>query len=191
MNTKEIIETGLTPAQQALSDLWDEHVRDEFAMKDANAALGTMTPDAYVNHVPVLTGGVGREELREFYSKHFIPKMPADTEIIPISRTIGSERLVDEMIIRFTHTIEIDWMLPGIAPTGKRVECATVAIIQFRDGKLFNEHIYWDQASVLVQLGFLDSSKLPVVGVETAKKILDPTLPSNRIMERAGNLRAS
>jgi carboxymethylenebutenolidase len=187
MNTKEITETHLTPAQQALSDLWDEHVRGEFATKDANAALDTMTPDAYVNHVPVLTGGVGREELREFYSKHFIPNMPADTEIVPISRTIGSERLVDEMIIRFTHTIEIDWMLPGLAPTGKRVECATVAIITFRDGKLFNEHIYWDQASVLVQLGLLDSSRLPVVGVETARKVLDPTLPSNRILARARN----
>ena len=189
MNTREITETRLTPAQQALSDLWDEHVRDEFAIKDANAALDTMTLDAYVNHVPVLTGGVGREELRSFYSEHFIPKMPSDTEIVPISRTIGSERLVDEMIIRFTHTIEIDWMLPGIAPTGKRVECATVAIIQFRDGKLFNEHIYWDQASVLVQLGLLDSSKLPVLGVETARKVADPTLPSNRIMERVGDSR--
>ena len=135
------METGLTSTQQALSDLWDEHVRNEFVIKDADAALDTMTPDACVNHVPVLTGGVGKDELREFYSKHFIPKMPADTEIVPISRTIGSERLVDEMIIRFTHTIEIDWMLPGLAPTGKRVEIATVAIIQFRDGKLFNEHI--------------------------------------------------
>ena len=191
MNKKESRNTGLTAAQQALSDLWDEHVRDEFAMKDANAALHTMTPDAYVNHVPVLTGGVGRKELQEFYSEHFIPKMPADTEIVPISRTVGSERLVDEMVMRFTHTIEIDWMLPGIAPTGRRVECATVAIIQFRDGKLFNEHIYWDQASVLVQLGLLDSSKLPVVGVETARKVEDPTLPSNRIMVRAGGLRTS
>ena len=191
MNTIETAETRLTPAQQALSDLWDEHVRSEFATKDASAALDTMVPDAYVNHVPVLTGGVGKEQLREFYSKHFIPNMPADTEIIPISRTIGSERLVDEMIIRFTHTIEIDWWLPGIAPTGKRVECAAVSVITFRDGKLFNEHIYWDQASVLVQLGLLDPSKLPVVGVETARKVVDPTLPSNRIMRRAGNSRAS
>ena len=190
MNTTEIKETRLTPAQQALSDLWDEHVRDEFAIKDANAALDTMTPDAYVNHVPVLTGGVGKEELREFYSKHFIPKMPADTEIVPISRTIGSERLVDEMIIRFTHTIEIDWMLPGIPATGKRVELPTVAIVQFRDGKLFNEHIYWDQASVLVQLGLLDSSTLPVAGVEVARKVADPTLPSNQVMKRAGTARA-
>ena len=176
----------LTPAQQALSDLWDEHVRDEFATKDAAGALNTMVPDAYVNHVPVLTGGVGRKQLQEFYSKYFIPQMPADTEIVPISRTIGSERLVDEMIIRFTHDIAMDWMLPGIPPTGKRVECATVAVVTFRDGKLFNEHIYWDQASVLVQLGLLDPSKLPVAGVETARKLADPSLPSNRLMERAG-----
>src|SRR6516165_7293295 len=187
MSKKESRNTGLTPEQQALSDLWDEHVRDEFGIKDANAALDTMTPDAYVNHVPVLTGGVGKEELREFYAEHFIPKMPADTEIVPISRTIGSKRVVDEMIIRFTHTIEIDWMLPGIPATGKRVEVPTVAIVQFRDGKLFNEHIYWDQASVLVQLRLLDSAKLPAAGVEVARKVADPTLPSNQIMKRAGN----
>jgi len=123
--------------------------------------------------------------LREFYAKHFIPQMPSDIEIIPISRTIGSERLVDEMVIRFTHNIAMDWMVPGVAPTGKRVECATVAIITFRDGKLFSEHVYWDQASVLVQLGLLDPSKLPVAGVETARKLIDPTLPSNRLMERS------
>ena len=190
MNTMGISSNGLTAAQQALSDLWDEHVRDEFATKDAAGALDTMVPDAYVNHVPVLTGGVGKEQLQEFYSKYFIPQMPADTEIVPISRTIGSERLVDEMIIRFTHDIEMDWMLPGIAATGKRVEIATVAVITFRDGKLFNEHIYWDQASVLVQLGLLDPTKLPVVGVETARKVADPTLPSNLIMRRAWNSRA-
>ena len=191
MTNKEFRNTDLTPAQQALSDLWDEHVRDEFAIKDSDAALDTMTPDAYVNHVPVLTGGVGKKELREFYGEHFIPKMPNDTEIVPISRTIGSERLVDEMIVRFTHTIEIDWMLPCVAPTGKRVECATVAIVQFRDGKLFNEHIYWDQASVLAQLGLLDSTKLPVMGAETARKVENPTLRSNRTMARAGHRRAS
>jgi carboxymethylenebutenolidase len=190
MKTETMAEVKLTPAQQALSDIWDAHVRDEFATKDAAAALDTMVPDAYVNHVPVLTGGVGRE-LREFYSKHFIPHMPVDTEIVPISRTIGSERLVDEMVIRFTHDIAMDWMLPGVAPTGKRVECATVAIITFRDGKLFNEHIYWDQASVLVQLGLLDPAKLPVLGAETARSLTDRAVPFNRIMERvAGTQRA-
>jgi carboxymethylenebutenolidase len=152
------------------------------AKADQAAVRGRVRIPGEGERVPVLTGGVGKEELREFYSEQ---------EIFPISRTVSGERLVDEMIIRFTHTIEIDWMLPGIAPTGKRVECATVAVIQFRDGRLFNEHIYWDQASVLVQLGLLDSSKLPVAGVETARKVADPTLPSNRIMARVGGLRAS
>src|SRR5260221_1541549 len=114
-----------------------------------------------------------------------IPKMPPDTKIVRVSRTIGDERLVDEMIFQFTHTIEMDWMLPGIAPTGKRVECPLVVIVHFRDGKLANEHIYWDQASVLVQLGLLDAAKLPVAGVETARKLADPSMPSNRLIERA------
>jgi carboxymethylenebutenolidase len=170
--------------QQILSDLWDEHVRDEFVTRDTTATLDTMVPDAYVNHIPVLTGGVGREQLREFYSRHFIPRMPPDTAIIPVSRTLGTDRLVDEMIFRFTHTIEMDWMLPGIPPTGKRVEIPLVVVVHFRGGKLAHEHIYWDQASVLVQLGLLDAEHLPVVGVQSAAKVLDPALPSNELMKR-------
>ena len=139
--------TTRTAEQERLNVTWEEHVRDEFVTRDTDATLCTMVPDAYVNHVPVMTGGVGREELREFYSRHFIPKMPPDTEIVPISRTIGTDQLVDEMIVRFTHTLEMDWMLPGVAPTGRQVEIPLVAIVRFRDGKLAHEHIYWDQAS--------------------------------------------
>ena len=185
MKEQRSTEARLTPGQQALNDIWEEHLHDEFTTQDTNATLETMVPDAYVNHIPVLTGGVGHEQLREFYSRHFIPRMPPDTDIVPISRTIGAERLVDEMIFRFTHTIEMDWMLPGIAPTGKRVECPLVVIVHFRDGKLSNEHIYWDQASVLVQLGLLDASDLPVAGLETARKLADPSLRSNHLIERA------
>ena len=177
--------TNLTPAQETLRHLWEEHVRYEFATHNTEDTLATMVDDAYVNHVPVLTGGVGRNELREFYSKRFIPQMPPDTEMIPVSRTISEDQLVDEMVFKFTHTIRMDWMLPGVAPTGKRVEVPLVAIIRFRDGKLAHDHIYWDQASVLVQLGLIDSSKLPVAGVETARKVLDPTLAANVLMRRA------
>jgi carboxymethylenebutenolidase len=144
-----------------------------------------MVHDAYVNHVPVMTGGVGRAELREFYSNRFIPQMPPDTKMTLISRTIGDDRLVDEMIFTFTHTIAMDWMLPGIGPTGKRVEVALVAIVHFREGKLAHEHIYWDQASVLVQLGLLDASALPVVGAGSAHKVLDPSLPANTLISQA------
>lgn len=177
MQKTAIVTAGLTPAEGALSDVWDEHVRSEFVTKDVAAALATMVPDAYVNHVPVQTGGVGRDQVKEFYSKYLIPQTPPDMEIVPVSRTIGSDRLVDELIIRFTHSIEMDWMLPGVAPTGKRVECATVAIVTFREGKLFSEHIYWDQASVLVRLGLLDASGLPVAGAVAARKVADHALP--------------
>ena len=176
---------SLTPAQQFLNDVWEQHLGTEFSTRDTEATLDTMVPDAYVNHIPVMTGGVGRAELGEFYSRHFIPKMPPDTEIIPLSRTIGTDRLVDEIIFRFTHTIEMDWMLPGIAPTGKPVECGLVVIVHFRDGKLAHEHIYWDQATVLVQLGLLDATKLPVVGNACAKKLTYPKLPSNELIRRA------
>jgi len=185
MTRKKKASRGLTAAQKSLSQLWEEHVRHEFATHNTEDTLATMVEDAYVNHIPVLTGGLGRDELRDFYSKRFIPQMPPDTEMIPISRTIGNNQLVDEMVFKFTHTIRMDWMLPRIPPTGKRVEVPLVAIVQFRDGKLAHEHIYWDQASVLVQLGLLDASKLPVAGVETARKALNPKLPSNALMRRA------
>jgi len=178
-------DTELTTAQEVLRNLWDEHVRYEFATHNTEDTLATMVENAYVNHIPVLTGGVGREQLREFYSKRFIPQMPSDTEMIPLSRTIGSDQLVDEMIFKFTHTIKMDWMLPGLAPTGKRVEVPLVAIVRFRDGKLAHEHIYWDQASVLVQLGLLNPSKLPIAGVESARKALDKTRPSNALIDRS------
>jgi len=176
--------TNLTPAQKNLSQLWDEHVRYEFSTRNTEETLATMVDDAYVNHIPVLTGGVGRDQLREFYSKRFIPQMPPDTQMTPVSRTIGEDQLVDEMVFKLTHTIRMDWILPGVAPTGKRVEVPLVAIVRFRDGKLAHEHIYWDQASVLVQIGLIDPANLPVTGMESARKVLDPTLPANALMKR-------
>ncbi len=177
---------GIASAQKSLSDRWDEHVKYEFATRDTEDTLKTMVPDAYVNHVPVLTGGVGHEQLREFYSKRFIPQMPPDTSMTPVSRTIGVDRVVDEMVFEFTHTIKMDWMLPGVAPTGNHVRIPLIVVVHFRDGKLAHEHIYWDQASVLVQLGLLDATKLPVAGVETAEKVLDPSLPANELMKLGG-----
>jgi len=174
---------GLASAQKSLSDRWDEHVKYEFATRDTDDTLETMVADAYVNHVPVLTGGVGHDQLREFYSKRFIPQMPPDTSMTAVSRTVGIDRVVDEMVFEFTHTIKMDWMLPGIAPTGRHVKIPLVVIVHFRDGKLAHEHIYWDQASVLVQLGLIDASRLPIAGVETAEKVLNPKLPSNELMK--------
>jgi carboxymethylenebutenolidase len=155
-----------------LSQLWEEHTAHEFSTRDTERTLETMVDDAYVNHVPVMTGGRGKAELRSFYSTDFIPKMPPDTKLTPVSRTVGADQLVDEMIFSFTHTYEMPWMLPGVAPTNKHVEVPLVVIVKFRGGKLAHEHIYWDQASVLKQIGLLNDPKLPVFGAETARKVL-------------------
>ncbi len=178
--------TTLTPAQQAMSDLWDKHMHSEFASQSVKETLETMVEDPYANHVPVLTGGVGLEEVSKFYSERFIPQQPPDSEIIPLSRTIGNDRVVDELIDRFTHTIEMDWLLPGIPPTGRRVEIPIFVVVRFLEGKIVSEHIYWDQASVLVQVGLIDSEELPVSGAESARKVLDPaSVPSNELIKRA------
>ena len=181
--------TTPTAAQENLSQLWEDHVRFEFSTRNTEDTLATMVEDAYVNHVPVLTGGSGHHQLREFYSKRFIPQMPPDTEMTPVSRTVGDNQVVDEMIFKFTHTIPMDWMLPGIPPTGRRVEIPLVAIVRFRDDKLAHEHIYWDQASVLVQIGLLNPANLPVAGIETARKVLDRHLPANELMKRTDRKR--
>jgi carboxymethylenebutenolidase len=146
--------------------------------------MATMVAEPSVNHVPTMTGGVGYDEVRHFYRDHFIGRNPSDIELVPISRTVGADQVVDEMLFKFTHTCEIDWMLPGIAPTGRRVEIPLVAIVGFVDGKVAQERIYWDQASVLVQVGLLDPAGLPVAGAETALKVADDTRPSNELMKR-------
>jgi carboxymethylenebutenolidase len=155
-----------------LPALWQEHTDHEFVTRDTEATLRTMVDDAYVNHIPVMTGGRGKEALRAFYSTDFIPKMPADTALTPVSRTVGENQLVDEMIFSFTHTEEMPWMLPGVAPTNRFVKVPLVVIVKFRDGKLAHEHIYWDQASVLKQIGLITDPSLPVFGAETADKVI-------------------
>src|SRR5436305_1907129 len=164
--------------QPDLARLWEEHTTHEFSTRDTDSTLATMVDDAYVNHVPVLTGGYGKDALRVFYSRDFIPSMPPDTTLTPISRTVGEDQLVDEMIFSFTHTQEMPWMLPGIAPTHRHVEVPLVAIVKFREGKLASERIYWDQASVLKQIGLLEDPKLPVFGAATARKVVDPQFAS-------------
>lgn len=167
-----------------LSALWEEHIRHEFDTRDVPATMATMVAEPYVNHIPTMTGGVGARELSRFYQHHFVYGNPPDMKLIPISRTIGALQIVDEFIMCFTHSTEIDWMLPNVAPTGKYVEIPMLGVIKFRGDKLYHEHIYWDQASVLVQIGLLNPEGLPVAGVETARKLLDEQLPSNTLMGR-------
>ena len=174
----------LSEAQRAMLELWHQHLDAEFARRDASESCGTMTPDPSVNHVPVMTGGHGQRQLLHFYANYFIPQMPPDVEMIPVARTIGTNRIVDEFIFCFTHTTLLDWFAPGVDSTGECVEIPMVVVVEFLGGKIAAERIYWDQASVLVQLRLLDPSNLPVVGVESARKVLDPGLPSNLLIKQ-------
>lgn len=166
-----------------LAAIWDAHTRYEFETKDPEATLETMVDRNYVNHIPTMTGGRGMDQLRKFYSKFFIPSVPDDWEATSISRTVGKDQLVDEIFTSFTHSKEIPWMLPGVAPTGKRVEMVVVVIVSFEGDKIVHEHIYWDQASVLVQVGLLDPKGLPVAGAAIAHKAKDWSLPSNEMIK--------
>ena len=171
-----------SPDQQILIDVWDQHTAAEFIDKDADAAIATMTDRPVLTHVPVATGATGRENLRKFYAEIFIPQMPPDLELQVISRTVGENRLIDEFILRFTHTVQMDWFAPQIEPTGRRLAVPHVGIIEFENNKIASEHIYWDHASVLIQLGILDAAHLPALGGEQAERLLDPEAQANRLL---------
>lgn len=157
--------------------LFEAHMQAELD-GDLDLTLETMSPTPHLNHVPVRAGGYGAEAVREFYGSHLIGQFfPPDVEFTPVSRTVDDHQLVDEMIISFTHTRKVDFMLPGVEPTGRRVEVPFVVVVGVADGKVTHEHIYWDQASVLVQLGLLDPAGLPVSGAEQARLVADPTGP--------------
>jgi carboxymethylenebutenolidase len=164
--------------QPDLGAVFDAHVRHEFVDRDVEATMRTMVAEPYVHNVPTLAGGVGNASVHRFYTDHFVGKMPADTKVVRVSRTVGKDQVVDELILSFTHDVELDFMLPGIPPTGKRVELPHVVVMKFQGGKIAHEHIYWDQGSLLAQVGLLDPKTLPVVGAEQARRLLELTQQS-------------
>ncbi|MDI1443659.1 nuclear transport factor 2 family protein [Polyangium sp. 6x1] len=174
--------TNINP--NVLTEVWDAHLRSEFAEKDTEATLRTMTATPRVNVVPLMVGASNLDEMREFYSRHFLNQLPPDIETVPISRTVGQNRVVDEMVLRFTHSVQMDWILPGVPPTNRRIEVPMVAIIQFEDGKVAQENLYWDMGTVMLQAGLIDGS-LPVRGADCARQMLDPVLPMNELIQRA------
>ena len=154
----------------SLGTVFDKHIKCEFQDHDVDATMKTMVREPYVHHVPMMTGGIGYDSVYNFYKDYFVGKMPDDTKVERISRTVGKDQVVDELILKFTHR-EIEFMIPGIAPTGKYVELPHVVVMKFKDNKIAHEHIYWDQASLLAQIGLLDSNNLPIKGIEQSKKL--------------------
>jgi carboxymethylenebutenolidase len=164
------------PELPDLSQLFDGHVEREFADRDVDATMKTMVQEPYVHCIPVMTGGVGGRNVRSFYNEHFINQIPKDVKVTPISRTVGKNQIVAEFVLTFTHDTQWDYLLPGIPPTGRRVELPHVVVMAFENGKVAHERLYWDQASLLVQVGLLDPGNLPVVGIEQARRLLRVTV---------------
>jgi carboxymethylenebutenolidase len=153
MDRKAAVKMAVT--SQQMEQLWADHLAGEFVAKDVEATLDTMVDDAFVNHMPVGTGGRGKDQLRAFYRDDFIPSWPDDLQITPVNRIIGDGQLADELHAVFTHSKQMNWFLPNVPPTNKRVEIDFVVIVQFRGDKLSCERIYWDQATVLRQVGIM------------------------------------
>ena len=166
-----------------LGALFDRHVSLEFEDKDVEATMATMHAQPYVWNVPVSLGGDGYEGVNRFYRDKFVGHMPADTNVYPISRTVGADRVVDELILTFTHDSPVEFALPDVAPTGQRVELPHIVVMGFEGGKVTHEHIYWDQASLLVQVGLLDPANLPVLGIESAHWLRDRSGPLNQLLK--------
>jgi carboxymethylenebutenolidase len=162
--------------------VWDRHVAAEFETRDAAASVATMTDDTTLIHMPTGTGGRGKDAVREFYARHFIPAWPDDVRVQSISRTIGTDTLVDELLIACTHERVMDFWLPGLAPTGLVIESPTIAVVGFTGNLISFERIYWDQASVLAQLGVFDTGVAPVLGVAQARFLTDPQAPLNELL---------
>jgi carboxymethylenebutenolidase len=163
--------SDLTPDQQTMLATWQQHTYAEFVLKDADAALATMAENPYVFMISSGVVRVGRRAVREFYADHFLPQIPPGFEITSLSQTFGNDRVVEEMVMRFTHSIEMDWILPGLRPTGRTAEFVLAGVIQFEGDKVAHEHLYWDQATLLSQMGVLDHS-LAAGGIDSAQQLL-------------------
>jgi carboxymethylenebutenolidase len=170
-------------SKEQMVELLNRHVAAELS-GDLDTTMATMTDSPHLHTVPTMMGGNGRDGVRTFYRDHLVGKFfPPDVTMTPVSSTVGDDQIVDELVISFTHTTEMDWMLPGLAPTGRRVEVGFVVVAGLKDGKISHEHVYWDQATVLVQLGLIDPAGLPVVGAESARRLLNPSLPPRQLVK--------
>ncbi|KAL0259518.1 hypothetical protein SLS55_005255 [Diplodia seriata] len=180
-------------AELDIETVWEENEEHKFRTPNSAKLLSTMTDlrKPHVTFTPTMTGAKGKEDLARFYNEYFLPSIspradpPTGLKTRLISRTIGVDRIVDELLISFKHVQSMPWILPGIPPTNLPVEIVLVNIVALRGAKIYSEHVYWDQAAVLVQVGLLDIEdvpehwrkkgvkELPIVGEESARKVLD------------------
>lgn len=173
--------TRFTTAERAPIEVWDAHTAADFDQRDADAAVATMTEHPVLVHVPAGTGATGREPLPCFYRDISIPQIPPDVELELPSRTVGQNRVIDEFVFRCTHSLKMDWFAPGLEPTGRGLKVPHVGLVAFENGKTASEYVYWDHATVLLQVGVLGED-LPVLGADQAARLLDPDAPANALI---------
>ncbi|AZS75877.1 hypothetical protein DDE74_37825 [Streptomyces lydicus] len=158
--------TSTSDRERERERVWELHTSSEFRTLDLDTTMATMSDAPEVLHVPTAMGARGRASVRHFYRRWFVGHNAPDFALAPLTRTTGGSRIVDEMLVSFTHDVEVPWILPGVPPTGRPVEIPVIAVVSF-DGPLISaEHIYWDQAAVLGQTGLLSAetmARLPVV----------------------------
>jgi carboxymethylenebutenolidase len=176
---------SLASAEKSITSLWDKHLESEFAHKSPEAALATMTDNPRVTIVSTMVGGRGKEELHTFYARHFLNQLPPDLEVTSLSRTVGTSRVVDELVLKFTHSIQMDWVLPGVPPTGKYIEFAMVVVVYMEGDRISAENLYWDTATIMRQAGLITDSKLPILGAEHARNMIQHSAPLNELIHRS------
>ncbi|MFE8950363.1 nuclear transport factor 2 family protein [Streptomyces sp. NPDC007856] len=177
----------MTTAQD-LERIWELHTSNEFVTLDVDATMATMTDSPEVLHVPTAMGARGRPAVRDFYARWFVGHNPQDFTITSLSRTTGRDRIVDEMLISFTHDSQVPWILPGVAPTGRPVSIAVIAIVTFEGSLISSEHIYWDQASVLSQTQLIEPAALSRLPVVTDQRATLTDGPLNQLVDRGNRL---
>lgn len=175
---------SLAAAEKSVTSLWDKHLESEFAHKSPEEALSTMTDNPRVTIVSTMVGGRGTEELRTFYARYFLNQLPPDLEVTSLSRTVGTNRVVDELVVKFTHSVQMDWVLPGVPPTGKWIEFAMVVVVYMENGRIAAENLYWDTASIMKQAGLITDPKLPILGAEHARNMIQHSAPLNELIHR-------
>lgn len=164
----------LTPYQKVMLDVWQEHGRCEFGLKDPDATIATMGANPYIMMVGLGRLVSGRDEVYSFYKHDFLPNIPADSSMELAQRFFTKDHIIDEFVVRFTHDIEMPWKAPGVAPTGRKVELTMVVIVGFEGDKVGYEHLIWDHGSLLSQLGVI-TNPVATIGIPSASMVLDLT----------------
>jgi carboxymethylenebutenolidase len=151
--------TEIARFMRKLEEIWDEHVTASLGTGDLAGSLANLVAEPSVLHIPAMTGADGRAALERFYLEDLFGHLPTDLALTGISRTVDRFHLVDETTVSFTHDRELPWLLPGVAPTHRRAEVLTIAVVGFERGRISSQRVLWDHATLTAQLGLAEKRR--------------------------------